>query len=124
MATEINIAGAIGATLLFINICLYNKAKVWTRPVTTKNTAKGLTPRYKAITIIYFISPPPKICVLFKSKITTKKSSTIKLKIIELIYIFDSNRPKVINITDIANRILFGIKNFLQSKNARKEENI
>lgn len=124
MITDKNIIGTIGAILFFLITCIYKSAKVCKSPVITKNKAKGFIPKNKATIIMYFISPPPKIIWRLINITIIKNSKTPKDKRIELIYIFDSKKPKIKSIIVMVIIILFGTKNFLKSVYDKKAENI
>lgn len=89
-----------------------------------KKSAKEDNPKYKATTIIYFISPPPKINCRLKSIMTIKKSNTTPTKTNELIDIFFSNKPKIKSMRDIVPRRTLGTINRVKSVYERKSENM
>lgn len=72
MITAENIAGAIGATLLFLIFWKYNKNNICITPVTIIKSGNKIGSKYIAINIMYFISPPPKIELGNTSNIITK----------------------------------------------------
>lgn len=78
-------------------------------PVKSRNKGNKKGFKYTAISIIYFISPPPRIILGIINNSITKKSKIVKEIIIEYIESSDSKTPNEIRNNNSAKRLILGI---------------
>jgi len=93
-------------------------------PVSRRNNGNKNGSIYIAMTIIYLISPPPKIILGISSNIITKKIRIVNDIINEYKFNLFSKYPKINKKIIRVARVIFGILYLVQSKKDKKSEKI